>query len=82
MKEHNSKTHEHGYRVLAYANNYMKVSGWLKLFPTAKFNKLKGSINKIVSQMRVDGHRVIEYGTRPEQGRRTDLMTSNKTKHA
>jgi hypothetical protein len=82
MKEYNSITDEHGYRVLAYANNYMPVSGWLKLFPTAKFTKLKGSINKIVNQMRLDGHHVIEYGTRPEQGKRTDLMRSNKTKHA
>jgi hypothetical protein len=32
MKEYNSKTHEHGYRVLAYANNYMKASGWLNYF--------------------------------------------------
>ena len=35
----------------SHANNFMKVSCWLKLFPTAKFKKLKGSINKIVNQI-------------------------------
>jgi hypothetical protein len=81
-KETSSSTDENGYRVLAYAKNYMPLSAWIKLFPATKFTKLTGSISSIVNVMRLKGNHVSEYGERPEQGKRTDLMTSNKTKHA
>jgi hypothetical protein len=78
-KETSSSTDENGYRVLAYAKNYMPLSAWIKLFPATKFTKLTGSIPSILNLMRLKGNHVSEYGERPEQGKRTDLMTTNKT---
>lgn len=57
----------------AYSKKAMKLSGWKKIFPRAHIEKMRGSFSDNVKYCSKQSE-LIEFGTRPSQGERTDLL--------
>jgi len=55
----------------------MRFGGWKELFPTAHIEKMKGNFAQNEKYCSKEG-KLIEFGERPKQGKRTDLIEVKK----
>ena len=60
------------YQGFAYANTAMRLSGWKKLLPTAKIEKMSGNFMHNEKYRSTEGE-LMEFGERPVQGKRNDI---------
>lgn len=70
-------TQKKHYQAFAYAHDKMKLTGWKKLFPTAHIEEMRGNFVQNEKYCSKEG-KLIEFGERPTQGKRTDLVEVKK----
>jgi len=66
-------TQKKHFQAFAYAKAPMRFGGWKELFPTAHIEKMKGNFAQNEKYCSKEG-KLIEFGERPKQGKRTDLI--------
>lgn len=65
------------WQAFAYAKTPMRLGGWKELFPTAHIEKMKGNFAQNEKYCSKEG-KLNEFGQRPTQGKRTDLIEVKK----
>lgn len=70
-------TQKKHFQAFAYAKVPMRFGGWKELFPTAHIEKMKGNFAQNEKYCSKEG-KLIEFGQRPTQGKRTDLVEVKK----
>lgn len=70
-------TQKKHFQAFAYAKAPMRFGGWKELFPTAHIEKMKGNFAQNEKYCSKEG-KLIEFGERLTQGKRSDLIQVKK----